>query len=306
MARAGDIEPRRGWGDIFGRLGILILCGALCGCLPSTGSGPERLYSVHDELTSIRQQVGQVQFGDYYKLSEPKRVDYRNEFIAARMYAIDVAFGAFDAALTQERQKTGFAATAANLGLTTASTLFSPPGTKSMLSAASTAVTGVKAAYNDDILLAHAVELMQGQMRTNRATISTQILKGMQLSTTAYPLAAAMSDLEAYYQAGTITGALLKLNESVGTAARNAEITRSDVILTTRFTETDATTTLNNFLFTSGPKAAVNAANRQKLIDLIVAEGNTPNKAAALLGSALGGGQPDLARRLAAAVTHGL
>ena len=54
-------------------------------------------------------------------------------------------------------------------------------------------------------------------MRTNRATVAAQILKGMQLPTLQYPLAAALSDLEAYYEAGTITGAILNSNESVGT-----------------------------------------------------------------------------------------
>lgn len=285
---------------------ILFLCTALGGCLPSVSGGPKRLFTVDEETAWIKRQVGPVQFEKYYELSEPQRMSYRNEYIAARMYAIDLAFSAFNEALTRERQKTGFAANVANLSLTTASTLVSPPGTKDLLSAAATALTGLKASYTSDILFAQTVQLLQTQMRTNRATVATQILKGMQLPTVQYPLAAALSDLEAYYEAGTITGAILKLNESVGTQARNAEITKNDVVLTTRFTETDATATVKGFLFTSGANGPINAANRQKLLELIMAEGNTPRMATALLGAVMGGRNPDLARRLAAAITQGL
>ena len=299
-----DAQVKRA--DFSCAITILFLCMALSGCLPSVSGGPKRLFTVDEETASIKQQIGPVQFKEYYQLPEPQRATYRNEYISARMYAIDLAFSAFNEALTRERQKTGFAADVANLSLTTASTLVSPPGTKDLLSAAATALTGLKATYGNDILLAQTVQLLQTQMRTNRATVATQILKGMQLPTVQYPLAAALSDLEAYYEAGTITGAILKLNESVGTQARNAEITKNDVVLSAQFTETDATATINGFLFTSGPNGPINAANRQKLLDLIVGEGNTPRKAVALLGSVMGGGEPDLARRLATAITQGL
>jgi hypothetical protein len=282
------------------------ICLAVVGCLPSAGNGPQRLFTVDEETESIRAQIGPVQFDRYYALPEAERATYRNEYVTARMYAIDLAYNAFEAALTKERQRTGFAATTANLGLTTAATLVSPPGTKDLLTSAATVLTGLKAAYNDDILLAHTIELLQTQMRASRATVSTNIIKGLQAGIAQYPLTAALSDVEAYYQAGTITGALVKLNETVGTTARNAEITKNDVVLSVRFTENEATATISNFLFTAGPMGPINATNQQKLIELIMADGNTPTHAKVLLGAAMSGDQPDLARKLAAAIQKGL
>lgn len=278
----------------------------LSGCLASVGLGPARLFSVDEETTAIKAQVGPIQFSGYYSLPPADRARYRNEYVGARMYGIDLAYSEFETALRREMQETGFAATATNLGLTTATTLLTPTATKNVLSAVASAVTGLKAAYGEDVLRSHTMELILTQMRANRANAAATILRGMQLPADAYSLAAAASDLEAYYQAGTVTSAIVKLSETVSTNARNAEITKSDVVITARFTRTEASAAINAFMFTSGPNGPVNAANRQKLVDLIVADGNTPEKAAALLGSAIGGGQPQLAAKLAAAIQKGL
>ena len=131
----------------------LFLCIALSGCLPSVSGGPKRLFTVDEETASIKRQIGPVQFKEYYQLPEPQRASYRNEYIAARMYAIDLAFSAFDEALTRERQKDGFCrGRRQSEPCPTASTLVSPPGTKDLLSAAATALAGLKASYGNDIL----------------------------------------------------------------------------------------------------------------------------------------------------------
>jgi hypothetical protein len=64
-------------------------------------------------------------------------------------------------------------------------------------------------------------------MEARRSDISARILKGMKLSTVDYPLAAALSDLEAYYRAGTFTGGLLATSQVVAADAQDAAFVKA-------------------------------------------------------------------------------
>jgi hypothetical protein len=163
-------------------------------------------------------------------MDENTRVKYRNDWIAARMYAIDIQYTAYESALTRERQSVSFGAAATTLGLTTASGLIAPVATKNLLTGLAGFVTGTRAAYDNDILLAHSVQWIQSQMQATRATVYNRILTGMRLSTTAYPLAAALSDLEAYYRAGTFTGGLLATSQVVAGDAQAAEDDKANIV----------------------------------------------------------------------------
>jgi hypothetical protein len=156
-------------------------------------------------------------------LNEGARRNYRNDWIAARMYAIDINYTAYEANLTRERQGVGFAATAATLGLTTASGLSSTLATKDLLTGIAGAVTGARAAYNDEILLAHSMQWIQSQMRAQRARVAGRILLGTRMPTSDYQLADALSDLEEYYRAGTFTGGLISTGETVAADAKLSE-----------------------------------------------------------------------------------
>ncbi|MGO3934906.1 hypothetical protein NP284_42250 [Rhodopseudomonas pseudopalustris] len=157
----------------------------------------------------------------------------RNAFIAARMYAIDMQYTAYESALTRERQNVGFGAAAATLGLTTASGLLAPVATKNILTGAAGFITGTRAAYDNDVLLAQSVQWIQSQMRAKRGEIYGRIVSGMQLSTSEYPLAAALSDLEAYYRAGTFTGGMLSTSEVLAADAQAVEEEKRESITVT-------------------------------------------------------------------------
>ena len=111
------------------------------------------------------------------------------------MYAMDMQYTVYEAALTRERQGVGFGAALATIGLTTASTLVTAVATKDILTGTAGAVTGARAAYDNDILFAHSVQWIQTQMRAQRARVAERLLAGMRMSTTDYPLAMALSDL---------------------------------------------------------------------------------------------------------------
>jgi hypothetical protein len=210
---------RRKGATWFRPAALLLLAGLTAGCA-SVAGGPPRLYPVEEEIGIIRKGLSELRSAG---TDETSQRNYRNNLIAARMYAIDIQYTAYEAALTRERQGVGFGAAATTVGLTTASGLVSPVATKDILTGIAGFITGARAAYENDILFAHSVQWIQTQMRGRRADIAARILDGTKRSTDQYPLAAALSDLEAYYRAGTLTGGLIATSETVALDARLSE-----------------------------------------------------------------------------------
>jgi hypothetical protein len=162
----------------------------------------------------------------------------RNEMLTARMYVADMEYQVYEANLTKEIQDEGLFGTAAILGLTTASTLVSPAPTKTILSGLATGVTGLDKAYNEKELLSNAMQALQTQMRADRkaqaAEIYARMLRdvgnGVKMPTPIgeYTWAMALADAEAYYQAGTISSALIGLSRTVANKETNASLAKAE------------------------------------------------------------------------------
>lgn len=203
-------------------VGVLAFLGTLtAGC--SVSDGPPRLYTVAEETASIRANMPQINLAQFSLMDEATRMKYRNDWIAGRMYAIDIQYTTFEGELTKERQAVGFGAAAAALALNTAAGLTTPVVTKNVLTGVSSVVTGTRAAYDSDVLLAHSIQWIQNQMRTQRTGIAGRIFLGMKASTADYTLAQALYDLEDYYRAGTFTAGLLATSATIGLAAADVD-----------------------------------------------------------------------------------
>ena len=185
----------------------VVIAVALSGCIPSTRT-PDRLYPVAFEMEQVR--AGQEDLIQQYRAlilsNDGARARLaRNEIIGQRMYAIDVQYTQYETALTREVQEVGFGALTTAGALGTASTLFTPVATKSILSGLSTAVLATKGHYDSEILLAQTIKTIQKQMRASRNLIAAGITARMAQSVADYPLPIALSDVEDYYNAGTLT-----------------------------------------------------------------------------------------------------
>lgn len=194
----------------------IVVAGAVSACVPTTRT-PDRLYPILYEMETIQSRSARLE-ADYYALDtsaeQAKRI--RNEIVAQRMYAIDIQYTQYEAALTRESQEVGFAALTAAGGLTTASTLVASAATKTVLSAVATAVLGTKSHYESEILLAQTIRTIQKQMRASRNFIAANIAGRINQSAFEYPLAAALSDVEDYYNAGTLTTGVIDTSTTVG------------------------------------------------------------------------------------------
>lgn len=286
MQRAALLAGWRGRARLGGamRAGSLLIALLVSGCLASISAGPPRLYSIDEEIQGIRVSLKDFDLVRFNASDDIGRRKYRDDWVTARMYAIDIQYTAYESALTTERQGVGFGASVATIGLATASTLVPALQTKDILTGTAGAITGARAAYENDILFAHSVQWIQTQMRAQRTTVGERILRGLTLPITQYTLAAAASDLEDYYRAGTFTGGVLGTTAAVNAEASFAEFTKQQRLEVT-FVRTAAGVALRRCLLQPGVTQA-------QLVGLMA----QPSQAG--LFALLGGKAPEVAENL--------
>jgi hypothetical protein len=217
---------------------LITACFSLAGCVTETGNcipshcgGPVRLVPVDVELEPIREGYNYPNVLTIYNAarSEQDRERIRNEFIFARTYAMDVNYTAYEEGLTRESQDESFWAAVTNAGLTGAGALIPVAQTTRLLSGIAAGLTTVDQAYNKQYLLNKAIQILQSQMRAKRADVLTHIVARTLYPVSTYPLGMAMSDLEQYYQAGTLSAAFIDLSENTAMTADLAKRTTDNI-----------------------------------------------------------------------------
>jgi hypothetical protein len=249
-------QLRRGWLAFS----VLVLAGwFLSGCNTIEG-GPPRLFTVEYEAAVARDRLTGWEAG--YYAAPPTKIA-RNEIITMRMREIDSYYYAFEASLIRERQELGFVSTIVSLGLTGAIPLAASLGTKSALGAASTFVQGGTKAFSDEVLFQKTVQVLATQMQAQRAVVAADIIKRMrtqELDT--YPLSMALGDLDEYYAAGTIAGALIEIQKTVGAVSADAQVAKANAIEVTFSPVTDLGKAIRTFWRSS-------AANKRAVEDWV-------------------------------------
>jgi hypothetical protein len=250
------------------RLIVCVLAGAaLTACTASIQGAPPRVFPVDTELAQVRDVLNRDWYGSYANSSDERfRKYYRDQAVLARMYAIDIAYSKYELDLTRERQNVGFLSTLTLLGLTTAGTLVGGEETKTILSATATGVTGTKEAYEKNVLVERTISVLQQQMRAQRKFVKVKIIERLRDPTSNYPLEFALSDVEEYYRAGTITGALLGASQDAGTTLQIAEEQESQAFEFS-FSRTPLSRRIQDFYLASGEE------KRREMRDWTVARG---------------------------------
>lgn len=212
LCKPTGLRFRRG-----GRFAVVLLAVALSGCIASTRN-PERLIPVPVEMEALAldQSTMIAAYNDAVRSGASNARTIRNEIITRRMYAIDVQYTQYENALTREGQEIGFGALTAATGLSTAATLVAVNTTKTILSAAATGVLATKGHYESQVLINQAIRTIQKQMRSSRNTIAATVSAKMAQNVADYPLWAALSDVEDYYNAGTLTTGVIDVSTTVG------------------------------------------------------------------------------------------
>jgi hypothetical protein len=145
----------------------------------------------------------------------------RDRIVQALMVAVDLRYADYELGMYDGHRYGGFAATLAQLGLTTAASV-SGAAPARLLAALATGVTGARAAFEREVLAERTVTALQSAMHARRGQVGARIRAGLMRPATVYPLGAAMADLYAYFRAGTVIGAVVSLGEAASEEARLA------------------------------------------------------------------------------------
>jgi hypothetical protein len=199
----------------------LLLLALLTACAPFRGY-PERATPASRDLELLAPAIDADRILACLRVADATGArECRNQLITARVYATDLRFAAFEEDLFRQTRELGFAATIATLGLTGAGAV-AGGGAAQILSAAAAGVTGSRAAVEKEVLGERTLTAIHTAMRANRTTVLARIRVGLQQGIAEYPLGAALTDVEDYYFAGTVLGALIGITEAVGVQAAEA------------------------------------------------------------------------------------
>jgi hypothetical protein len=222
-------EPRPNFKLLFSKaatLALLLLASA--GCSDSSLGGPDRIFPVSEEITSLQPYLDDgtviTQFNSLQ--NRTSQVAFRNAVITARMYAIDLEYSSYEARITREGQIVDFATKLTEGTLTTVASLVPAASTGKALSATATAVNGVDSQYNAAILRNQIIQNVESSMRTARHQQASVIYANLYCSAGAYPIGMALSDIEAYYRAGTFQTGLIQLMQTVSKAETDSKATQ--------------------------------------------------------------------------------
>lgn len=223
----------------------------MIGCRSAQGY-PKRPFDLEAEFKMLKpyHAVDILTVHDAKPAAEKKA--HRNEVVNARIRAIDLRFGEFAQNLSRENNWTTLGLEWAVLGLSGAGTLVADAGTKSTLAALSGGFTGAKGSIDKNLFFNKTMPALLTQMEANRKVILTRIRTNLRdMDPADYPLTAALIDLDDYYNAGTLPGAIMSLTAESGRAASEAgeELNR---VMTSQFLEDEAGRVLEAFLKPDG------------------------------------------------------
>jgi len=144
-------------------------------------------------------------------------------YVSTRLYAIDIRFSEYSQSLAKELRGGSFGMDSISILLTGMATIIAPGTATTILAGADTALKGGRESFNKEILIDQTLPVLLTQMKANRKKIATQIWSSLSNhSDEGYSLPLALSQLEDYYDAGTISGALSSIGESASISSAKA------------------------------------------------------------------------------------
>lgn len=201
------------------------LCVALSGCAAFSG----RPTPVLDTKTVINDN-GEYLNDPIKKFNSPNDADrdgltkrqWRDTVINAYIQVADFRYADFKTELNQETVSINLGVDLAALGMTAAGAV-AGSGAAKALSAASAGIIGAGAAFNKDAYYQKTLPAVFAAMDTSRKQVLIQIRTSQKSDEVTYSLGAALSDVKAYEDAGTIEAAVAQLTSVANQASATAD-----------------------------------------------------------------------------------
>jgi hypothetical protein len=152
------------------------------------------------------------------------KVARRNQILNELIFLIDQNYEAFESHFYGSQAALNVGGDFVNLGLTGVTSVTGSAHLKSVLSAIATGTTGLKTSIDknffDQQTRAAIVQKMRALRATELATIRDE--HHMKAGLTDYNLETGLADVFAYYDAGTVVGALQNIAQNAGQEQKNA------------------------------------------------------------------------------------
>lgn len=201
----------------------LVLLTSGCGHFAVTRGFPNPSVDVETRLAQMDIYRGDTLIKQYNDpVNAGQRVRIRNDLINGRIALIDIHFNEFLQGLHKEDVGFNVATDAITIGLGTAGALVSG-GASQVLSGTSAAVIGAKESVDKNAFFDQTMPALMAKMIAQRKSVLVGIRNGLLNKTEQYPLAQGLADLEEYYYAGTIPGAITGVVQTAGAEAAEAE-----------------------------------------------------------------------------------
>ena len=203
-----------------------IVCILVAGCSGIRGF-PDRSYNTTEELAALSRYQSETALTTFDASDDAARggltkEGWRNEVLEARIEDMNLQFTRFEQSLYEQGIGFGVGTDWIVLALSGAGAVVTG-GASNALSAASAGVTGARSAYGKDVLYDKTLPVIIAQMVAQRQTVLVRIREGETQGANAYPLTRGLADLEEYYNAGTIPGAISNLAINVGAQSKEAQ-----------------------------------------------------------------------------------
>jgi hypothetical protein len=196
----------------------------------------------------------------------------RNNIVTARIFSIDANFHQFVRDLTTQQNLSSVGIDWAAIGLASAGAVVGSSQTKAILAAISAGLLGAKASVDKDVFYNKTIPALITLMEGQRKIVLAQIYVGLRKGAADYTLYQALADLDSYYNAGTINGALVGLTVTAG-ASSQAGSDQIAAVLSSNFSVDDSSQKLRKFW---KPDGTINIENQTKLKNWMKANGVDP------------------------------
>lgn len=211
----------RGTFLIGGMAKMLLLCILITGCASVIKGGPPLPVYQPKVAEALLQKYSQS--GAIPTKPEELTAGQRNGIMEDLIYLVDVNYQQFESQLYLGRASFDTATDLAIVGLGAAGALVDATGTQALLAAISGGIGGARASISKNFFREQSATALISTMRATRKS-KLDLMRGAEsLSIPDYPMSRALADINDYYNAGTIVGALGSIVSEAGKKEQAAD-----------------------------------------------------------------------------------
>ncbi len=201
---------------------LVIVLFSLFGCSTvRDGGGPVPSFDVMQDLKALETEFSSaVAIKNVYEGGAT--IEKRDKMIAGRLVMMNLRYLQFIKSLNAERQFIDSASDVAILSLNIAGTALTPASTRTALSAISATLAGSKSAIDKHYYYEKTMPALIAAMNAQRKQVLLSILQGMGKPLEIYSVEQAITDLDSYYYAGTLFGAINAIQVTASAQEKNA------------------------------------------------------------------------------------